>query len=121
MANDFRPIAISQDHTSVAALIHGSGIFGVVPPLAIWLVTRKNHPLINAQGIESLNFQIQAAILEILVAVVSLLLLGALFPPLFYLYRAGMSVRAAIYVKNNPEFRYPGVFTRWIPSPAKVA
>jgi len=110
------PLLTRQNGKDVASFLHASGAFGVVFPFLVWVFLRKGYPLVNTQGIEALNFHIQAALLEIVMAVVTLLWLGPLVPPVFYAYRGLMALWASINVWNNPEFRYPFVFTRWLPN-----
>ena len=105
-----------QNGKEVASLLHASGAFGVVLPFLVWVFFRKGYPLVNTQGIEALNFHIQAALLEIAMAAATLLWLGPFLPPVFYAYRGLMALWASINLWNNPEFRYPLVFTRWLPN-----
>lgn len=59
----------STDDRQMAMLTHALGFAGlVIPfgnligPLIVWLMKRENHPLIEHQGKESLNFQISYTI-----------------------------------------------------------
>lgn len=111
-----KPSHYSPSQRGVAAIIHASGMFGPFFPVLLWLSLRKSSPLLHSQGPEALNFQIQAAMIEIPIALLSLFFFGGLPVAVFYLYRALMSLWAAISVASDATFRYPAVFTRWIPS-----
>ncbi len=105
----------TAENRNTAALIHLSGIFGAVPPLIVWALTRKSSHAVNEQGIEALNFQIQVAILEILLAIAGIIWLSTFFflAPL-YIYRFILCVWAAFQTKQDGAYRYPMLFTRWL-------
>ena len=103
---------------NLAAMLHLSGLFGPLLPLVCWLAGRKNLPILNVQGVEALNFHIQASIIELTVVLLGLLALGPFVLPLFYIYRSGMVIWATLSASKDPNFKYPGVVTRWIPSPS---
>jgi uncharacterized Tic20 family protein len=114
-------LAPSREAKNMSALIHLSGIFGAVPTLVLWALTRKERGVVEEQGIEALNFQIQVALLEIPLAVSGLFLLpqtfvqGTLFflGPL-YLYRFVLCLWAAFQSKQEGRYSYPVLFTRWL-------
>lgn len=49
----------------------------VVGPFILWLLKNKQHPLINAHGKESLNFQITMLLYSLAIGVVFLLAIGS--------------------------------------------
>lgn len=86
----------------------------VVGPLVVWLIKRNDHPAIDANGKESLNFQISMFIyiwaLGLTGLATTFLLIG--FGILALAFVAGIvglvySVIASIKVSNGESFRYP--------------
>ncbi len=86
----------------------------VVGPLVVWLIKRNDHPSIDANGKESLNFQISMFIyiwaLGLTGLATTFLLIG--FGILALALVAGIvglvySVIASIKVSNGESFRYP--------------
>ena len=100
----------------LAALSGFVGIpFGnVIGPLVVWLIKRDEHPLIDENGKESLNFQISATIYLVVAGVMTYVLLlvciGVLLIPLLIL--AGLAVLvltiiASIKTYKGEPFKYP--------------
>ncbi len=54
--------------------------FNILGPLAIWLWKKKEHPFIDEQGKESLNFQISLTIYAIGIGIIAVLLLALIYP-----------------------------------------
>ncbi len=86
----------------------------VVGPLVVWLVKRNDHPVIDANGKESLNFQISFFIYTWALGLIGLattfLLIG--FGFLLLAFVTGVvglvfSVVASIKVSNGEHYRYP--------------
>ena len=62
-ASQYTGPAPDKDAITLGMLCHLLAIFtGFVGPLIIWLVKKDQHPFIDDQGKESLNFQITMAI-----------------------------------------------------------
>ena len=108
-------LAPSREAKNLSALIHLSGIFGALPTLALWALTRKRGGTVEEQGIEALNFQIQIALLEIFLAVSGVVFYSTFFflAPL-YLYRFVLCLWAAFQSKQEGRYSYPVLFTRWL-------
>lgn len=86
----------------------------VVGPLVVWLVKRNDHPTIDANGKEALNFQLSALLyswgLGLLGTLTLFILVGFLF--LFLAFAIGLAalilaIVASIKVSNGETFRYP--------------
>ncbi len=93
----------------------GNGLLWVAGPLILWLVKRNDHPFIDDQGKESVNFHLSLLIyaLGIVVVGVPTLIIGiglvilivggialAIIQPVF-------SIIAAIQASNGMPYRYP--------------
>lgn len=97
-----------------AMLCHLSAFSGwIIPfghilgPLIIWLIKRDDHPFINEQGKESLNFQISLSIYLIVSAILVLVLIG--FVLFFIVGIVGFIFVIVAAVKSNEgvPYRYP--------------
>lgn len=53
-------------------------ILNIVAPLIVWLVKKNDHPFIDQQGKESLNFQISLTLYSF-VGVIALIVIGLIF------------------------------------------
>jgi uncharacterized Tic20 family protein len=87
---------------------------GAVGPLVVWLLKRNDHPTIDANGKESLNFQISMLIYYLVLggigALTLFILVGFLFLALgflVWLVAIVMAIIASIKVSNGETFRYP--------------
>lgn len=84
----------------------------IVAPLALWMVKRKDHPFIDDQGRESVNFQITIFLL----LVVSLLLtevemtIGAVLLAIVAIYHLIFTVVASVRASRGLLYRYPLAF-----------
>jgi len=86
----------------------------VIGPLVVWLIQRNDHPTIDANGKESLNFQLSMMLyswgLGILGILTTVILIGFVFLALAFV--AGvislvLAVVASIKVSNGDSYHYP--------------
>ena len=111
-----------KDARTWAMLCHLSALLGlaipsvgaVVGPLIVWLVKRNDHPVIDANGKESLNFQISVFIYTWVLGFIGILTMFLVigFGFLILAFLAGLvglvfSVIASIKVSNGEPFQYP--------------
>jgi uncharacterized Tic20 family protein len=94
-------------HLSALVGLLGNGIGFLLGPLIVWLIKREEHPFIDEQGKEAVNFQItmfigfavSAVLVFLLIGIPLLLILGVLdivFP-----------IIAAIKTSKGEHYRYP--------------
>ncbi len=93
----------------LAALVGflGNGVGFIVGPLVVWLVKRDDHPFIDEQGKEALNFQItmfiaffvSGILVFVGIGLILLLILGAL--------EIVMPIVAGMKAKDGVHYRYP--------------
>ena len=103
-----------KDARTWAMLCHLSSLAGyaipfgnVVGPLVVWLMKRNDHPLIDDQGKESLNFQISITI-YLIVAVISILaVVGIILTPIVAICQVVFMIIACIKSSNGEYYRYP--------------
>jgi uncharacterized Tic20 family protein len=89
-----------------------SGLIGVpfgniIVPLIIWLIKKDEHPFVDAQGRESLNFQVSMTIYGIVAFLLVFVLIGWLLLPVVYFANLICTILAAIKANDGLSFRYP--------------
>ena len=102
-------------HRTAAAFCHLGALafwlgvpFGnIIVPLIIWLLTKNESPFVDAQGKESLNFQISMTIYFFSALFLVLLLIG--IPLLIFLSLAEfiLVIIAAVQASDGKSYRYP--------------
>ena len=83
-----------------------SGVGGIVGPLIVWMIKREDHPLIDDQGKESLNFEISMFIYGLVIGVISICMLGIPLLILLVLHIVFIII-AAIKANSGEYYRYP--------------
>lgn len=90
------------------------GIPGFIVQLIIWLAKRDEHPFIDRQGREALNFQISMwiyiAVTSIVMVVLMLILIGFLLIPVVVimgLIDVALPIYAGIKANDGEDYRYP--------------
>jgi uncharacterized Tic20 family protein len=108
-------VELSKDAKNWAMLAHLSGLLiylipgvgHIVGPLIIWLMKKDEHPFIDVNGKEALNFQISMSI-YMLVGLVSIL--SCVFfwvVPVLVVVDSIFSIIAAIKASNGEAYEYP--------------
>jgi len=85
----------------------GNGLGFLVGPLIVWLVKREDHPFINEQGKESVNFQITMMGALILCVPLVFVVIGIVLLPLIGIFDVVMTIIAGIKASNGEHWRYP--------------
>ncbi len=84
---------------------------GVIGPLAIWLVKREEHPLIDENGREALNFQLSLVVYSIIGFLLCVTVIGMVIgiPLLLALFVIEIILLAvgAYKTSQGEEWRYP--------------
>ncbi len=104
------PVAteIPSDAKTMAMLCHLLAIFtGFIGPLIIWLVKKDDHPFINEQGKEALNFQITVMLAMIASFLLSFLCIGFFLMPAVGIVDLVFCIIATIKVNGGEHYRYP--------------
>ena len=90
-----------------------SGLIGVptghlVGPLIVWLIKKDESEVVDAQGKESLNFQISMTIYAVVAGILCFVLIG--IPILIGLWIADivLVIMASLKANNGEPFKYPG-------------
>lgn len=85
----------------------GNGIGFLLGPLIVWLIKRNDHPYIDRQGKEAVNFQITMFIAAAISALLILAFVGIGLLILVGLAMVIMPIIAAVRTSDGVEYRYP--------------
>jgi uncharacterized Tic20 family protein len=103
-----------KDARNWGMICHLSGFFGfIVPfgnvlgPLIVWSIKKGDHPFIEDQGMEALNFQLTVALCFIVSCALVLLLIGIMLIPVIVIYSIVMIIIASIKANEGEYYRYP--------------
>jgi uncharacterized Tic20 family protein len=103
-----KPPEASKDARTFAMLAHLLAIFtSFLGPLIIWLVKKDEHPFVDEQGKEALNFQITVAIAYIVAGLLSFLCIGFLLFPAVWVVNLIFCIMACVAVNKGEHYRYP--------------
>ena len=107
--------AIPRDARKWAMLCHimalvgllGNGIGFVLGPLLVWMVKKEDHPFVDEQGKEAVNFQITMLLLAIVCFLLMFLVIGLVLLPIVLIVAVVSSVIGAIKSNEGEHYRYP--------------
>lgn len=85
----------------------GNGIGLLVGPLVVWLVKREDHPFINEQGKEAINFQLTMFIAFFAGAILIFAVIGLFLLPILGILDVVLVIVAGIKAANGEHYRYP--------------
>jgi uncharacterized Tic20 family protein len=106
---------MNRDARMWAMLCHLAGLaFLVVPaigsvigPLIIWLIKKDQHPFVDEQGKEALNFQITMLIYGIVAGLLIFACVGVVLLPAVAIVDIVLLIIAAIKANDGYHYRYP--------------
>ncbi len=100
-----------------AMLCHLAGFAWILPitpafgsvlgPLIVWLIKKNDHPFVDEQGKEALNFQITMLIYGAVSALLMLLCVGFLLLLAVAIVDVVFTIIAAIRANDGDHYRYP--------------
>lgn len=79
----------------------------IVGPLILWLIKKDQHPFVDDQGKEAMNFQILITVLYAVAFVLSFVLIGLLLLVPIGLLDLIFTVVAAVKANEGVAYRYP--------------
>ena len=84
-------------------------LLGFIGPLIIWLVKKDDHPFIDDQGKEALNFQLTVLIWYVGATVITMVTCGFLFFVMFVpmLLQIIFGIIGTVQANNGLYYRYP--------------
>lgn len=94
-------------HLSALIGILGNGIGFLLGPLVVWLIKREDHPFIDEQGKEAVNFQITMFLALLVSALLALVLIGFLFMIIIAFLMIIFPIIGAIRASDGKNYRYP--------------
>lgn len=99
---------LNKEARTFAMLAHLLGIFtSFLGPLIIWLVKKDEHPFVDEQGKEALNFQITVAIAYIVAFLSTFICIGVVLVPAVVIVDIIFCVMACIAANKGEHYRYP--------------
>lgn len=85
----------------------GNGIGFFLGPLITWLIKKEDHPFIDEQGKEAVNFQITMLIVLLISVVLCLVFIGFLFLFVIGIVMVVFPIIAGIQANDGKHYRYP--------------
>jgi uncharacterized Tic20 family protein len=109
------PPSTSSDVRTWCVLCHASALAGffvpwaghILGPLIIWLAKRGDSTEIDANGKESLNFQISMLIYNLIAGILCLVLIGFVILAILHLLNLVLVIVASIQAGEGKFYRYP--------------
>ena len=106
---------INKDARQWAMFCHLAGLAGlilpaigsVVGPLIIWQIKKEEHPFVDEQGKEAVNFQISMLIYGIVAGLLILACVGTVLLPAVVIFDLVFLLIAAVKANNGEHYRYP--------------
>ena len=90
---------------SLAGLVVPFG--NLIGPLIIWQVKKAEHPIIDDQGKESVNFQILMTIAMVVSGLLICVFIGVILLPIVAIANVIMAILAGVKANNGEAYRYP--------------
>lgn len=89
----------------------------VIVPLIIWLLRREDHPYVDQQGREAINFQVNMFVILLCVSFFAWIVkvfiwktLGWIIPIPVLIAQVGGTIIGAIRAYDGEDFQYPCIF-----------
>ena len=104
------PAEINKDARTMAMLAHLLGLFSsFLGPLIIWLIKKDEHPFVDDQGKEALNFQLTVMIAHLIAFGITMVSCGFLFFVAFapIIFQIIFSIIGAMKANEGIYYRYP--------------
>ena len=94
-------------HLSALIGLLGNGIGFVLGPLVIWLVKREDHPFVDEQGKEAVNFQITMFLALFVCIPLMLVVIGFILAVIIAFLMIIFPIIGAIKASDGESYRYP--------------
>lgn len=105
---------LSQDARTWGMISHLAGLAGyvipfgnVIGPLVVWLTKKDQHPFVDDQGREALNFQITVTIALLISFVLTFILIGIFLMAAVYVAGLVYTILAGVEANKGVAYRYP--------------
>jgi len=105
----------SSEVRTWSVLCHASALLGLIfhffghllGPLLVWLIKRGDAPEIDANGKESLNFQLSMLIYDIIAGILCLVVIGIPILIALWILNTVLVIIASIRTSEGKFYRYP--------------
>ena len=112
---EFQPPELTADAKNWGMFCHLAALLGFIPPflgvivgpLAVWLIKGKEHPFIDANGKESINFQISMLIYSAILSVTICIGIGLVLLPILWMIDVILVIVASVKASSGIVYRYP--------------
>ena len=98
-------------HLSALVGLLGNGIGFILGPLVVWLLKKEEHPFVDDQGLEALNFQLTMFIALMVSIVLAFTVVGLVIAipamVLVGIFAVVFPIVAAVQAKRGNYYRYP--------------
>ena len=94
-------------HISALVGLLGNGFGFLIGPLVVWLAKREEHPFIDDQGKEALNFQITMFLAFIISFFLAFVVIGFFLLAILVVMEIALPIIGAIKANNGEYYRYP--------------
>jgi uncharacterized protein len=106
---------LTSDAKNWAVICHLSALLGVplplvghvVGPLVVWMLKKDDHPFIDDQGKEAVNFQISMAIYMLVAGLMICIVIGIALLPILWVTNLVFVIIAAVAASRGEAYRYP--------------
>ena len=94
-------------HLSALVGLLGNGVGFILGPLVVWLIKRNDHPFIDAQGKEAVNFQLTMLLAAIVSALLLFVVIGFVLLPIVILLAVIFPIVAGVRASEGTHYLYP--------------
>ena len=106
--NDVVTGSPSNDERNLGMLAHLLGIFtGFLGALVIWLIKKDESAFVSEESKEALNFQITMMIAYLIASALTVILIGVLLLPLFWIVNLIFCILGAVAASKGTSYKYP--------------
>lgn len=107
--------ALPREARKWATIVHiialvgllGNGIGFLLGPLIVWLLKKEDHPFIDEQGKESVNFQITMCIIMFVCFLLSFAMIGIPLLIIGAIVMTVLPIVASVKANEGVHYRYP--------------
>lgn len=82
----------------------------IIGPLVFWQMKKADHPFVDEQGKEALNFQITVVIAALICIPLIFVVIGVILLPIIGIGALVLTIMAAIKANEGVAYRYPFAF-----------
>ncbi|PWK16339.1 DUF4870 domain-containing protein [Tumebacillus permanentifrigoris] len=104
----------NQEARTFGMLCHLAALAGyvipfgnIIGPLIFWLLKRDQHPFVDQQGKEALNFQISVILYLIVAGILCIIFIGLLLLPIIGVASLVFIIIAGVRANSGESYRYP--------------